>query len=357
MRARMSGLTDLVAEAFRTEDRGVDWRSGVAGAIAAVGPLAVGLAIDEPEAGFTATLGGLNAALCVPRGALRARVWWGVLAVTGQTGALVVAELAEAGDVALVALSFAWVLVWAFFRAAGPSGALLGFATSAVMVILAGIPSSAPLGDRLVWFTLGGVPGVALMIAARAGHPDTVPFGAAVLRAVRAAPLGDAALRGHALRLASAVAAGTVIYLAIGLRHGYWVPLTTLAILQPSEHGTRVRSVQRAAGTLAGAALIVAIVLVTDHRWPLVACAALAGFSLYALHERGYFWLVVLLTPTVLLMLSAVAFEGDDVALDRIADSTLGIVVGLAVAEIVRAVALRSRAPRTPATGGSGRRP
>ena len=36
----------------------------------------------------------------------------------------------------------------------------------------------------------------------------------------------------------------------IDLPHGYWVPLTTLAILQPTEHGTLVRSLQRAAGTV-----------------------------------------------------------------------------------------------------------
>src|SRR5829696_5871347 len=164
------------------------------------------------------------------------------------------------------------------------------------------------------------------MVLARARHAGAVPFGGAVLRKVGAAPLRDPALRAHAARLAVSVAAGTLLYVLLGIEHGYWLPLTTLAVLQPSEHGTRVRSVQRAAGTLAGAALIVAIVLVTDAPWPLVTCAAAGAFTLYALRERGYFWLVVLLTPTVLLMLSAVDFEGDTVALDRIADSTLGIV-------------------------------
>jgi uncharacterized membrane protein YccC len=188
------------------------------------------------------------------------------------------------------------------------------------------------------------------MVPARAGHHgEPVPYGGAVLRTVADAVRHDAALRGHALRLALSVSAGTALYVILGMEHGYWVPLTTLAILQPSEHGTRVRSVQRAAGTLAGAALIVAIVLVTDHRAPLVACAAVAGFTLYALRERGYFWLVVLLTPTVLLMLSAVDFEGDTVALDRVANSTLGIVIGLAVAELTRTLHARFRQARATA--------
>ena len=121
----MSATSDLVREAFRTEERRVDWRSGLAGALAAVGPLAIGLAVDEPVAGFTAAIGGLNAALCVPRADLRARLLWGSLAVLGSAAAVVVARAASKGDVRLALLSFAWVAVWAFFRAAGPSGALL----------------------------------------------------------------------------------------------------------------------------------------------------------------------------------------------------------------------------------------
>ena len=343
----MSVSWDLVREAFRIERRGVDWRSGLAGAAAAVGPLAVGLAIDEPVAGFTAAIGGLNTALCVPRAELRARLWWGSLAAVGGACALAVAGAARASDLRVVLLTLAWVAAWAFFRAAGPSGALLGFATSAVFVIFAGLPATAPLGDRLGWFALGAVPGLVLMVLARSGPQGSVPFGLGALQVVREAILHDHALRAHAVRLAVTVGAGSLLYRLADLPHGYWVPLTILAILQPTEHGTLVRSLQRAVGTLLAGGLIVLITLVTDHRWPLLACAAVAAFFLYALGERGYFWLVVLLTPTVLLMLSAVDFQGDTVALDRVGDSMLGIVIGLAVSELAIAGAWRRAARRS----------
>ena len=84
--------------------------------LAAIGPLAIGLAVDEPEAGFTAALGGLNTALCVPRAGLRARLWWGSLALLGGAGALALADAASGGDARLVLLSLVWV-------AAGPSSA------------------------------------------------------------------------------------------------------------------------------------------------------------------------------------------------------------------------------------------
>ena len=342
----MSAASDLVREAFRTKERRVDWRSGLAGAAAAVGPLAIGLAVDEPAAGFTASLGGLNVALCVPRADLRARLWWGSLAVLGQAVGVVVAGAASKGDARLVLLSVVWVAVWAFFRAAGPVGALLGFATSAVLVIFAGLPTSAPLDERLAWFALGAVAGLALMVLAR--RPErSIPVGLEALRTVRSALLHDYALRAYALRLAVAVGAGSLLYRLVDLPHGYWVPLTTLAILQPSEHGTLVRSLQRGAGTLLAVALIVGILLATDNPWPLIACAAATAFLLYAVDERGYFWLVVMLTPSVLLMISAVDFEGDTVALDRVAQTVVGIVIGLAFGELATAGA-RIRDARRP---------
>jgi hypothetical protein len=333
----MSASWDLMREAFRTERRGIDWRSGVAGALAAVGPLALGMAIDTPVAGLVAAVGGLNTVLCVPRTDLRARLWWGSLAVLGGAAALLLGGAGSHSDAGLVALTVVWVGFWAFFRAAGPTGAVLGFANSAVFVVMAGLPATASLGERVGWYALGAVPGLALMVAARRRWGRPVASGRAALQRVCAALFHDHVLRAHAMRLALAAGGGTLLYRLADLPHGYWVPLTTLAILQPTERGTLIRSVQRAAGTLVAAALILAVTLGTDERWPLLACAATTALLLYAIDERGYFWLVVLITPTALLMISAVDFQGDTVALDRVADSMVGIVIGLAIGEIAAA--------------------
>jgi fusaric acid resistance family protein len=333
----MSATSEIVREAFRTQERGLDWRSGLAGAVAAVGPLAIGVGIDRPAAGLTAAIGGLNTALCVPRADLRARAWWGSLAALGGVAALAAAGAANGSDASLIVVSLVWVAFWALFRADGPTGALTGFAIAAVFVILAGVPETAPLGQRVGWFALGAFPSLALMIVARRGSTRSPPVGRRALRAVRTALLHDTALQVHAVRLAVAVGAGTVIYRLADLPHGYWVPLTTLAIVQPTEHDTFLRSIQRSAGTLAAGALILAVTLATDHRWPLLALAAASAFLLYALDERGYFWLVLLITPTALLMFSTVDFQGDTVAVDRVGDSMLGIAIGLAIGELARA--------------------
>ena len=321
----------VLREAFQTQERGVDVRSGLAGALAVIAPLAIGIALDEQIAGVIASIGGLNAALCIPRADLKARIGWGSLCVLGGAGGLAVADAAGGSDVALVLATFAWVAVSGLLRAAGPTGAIVGFGTSAMLVVYAGLPISTPLDERLLWYAAGAVPGALVMIAARAGASGSMPAWQDVVRALHERPL-----LWHVLRLAVAVSAGTLVYRLADLPHGYWIPLTTLAVLQPDHHATDVRSIQRAAGTLVAALLVIVITVLTDQRWPFIACAGATAFLLYALRERGYFWLVVMVTPTALLMLSAVDFEGDTVAFDRVSNSLIGIVIGLAFAELAR---------------------
>lgn len=329
----MSTVAEIVRDAFQVEEEGLDWRSGIAGAVAAIGPLAIGIAAGDATTGFTASIGALNTALCIPRSALRARLWWGAAAMVGGCGSIALSQLVEDHTWSLLIATFAWVALWAFWRAARPIGALLGFATAAVFVIMSGLPGDpGDTGSQVAWYAIGSVAGLALMAAARRGT-YAPPIGRAALAAYGNAIRTDRTLAGHALRLAVAVTVGTLVYREIDLTHGYWIALTILAILQPDERATTVRVVQRAAGTLGGAAVILLITLVFDESWLLLCCGAASAFGLYALDHRSYFWLVVLLTPTVLFMLSAVQFQGDDVALDRVANSTLGIVIGFAIGE------------------------
>ena len=86
-----------------------------------------------------------------------------------------------------------------------------------------------------------------------------------------------------------------------------------------------MRAIQRAAGTLVGTALMALVAVVTGEEWAMVACQGLAAFGLFALFARGYFWLVVLLTPAALLTISAVDYQGVGVALQRAGWSALGI--------------------------------
>jgi uncharacterized membrane protein YccC len=232
----------------------------------------------------------------------------------------------------------------------------------AIYVIMNGIPAgSLDVGERVLWFALGSLAGVVLMVAAyaRDAPPRSAaraPLAAALIggaRRYRAALSGDALLRAHALRLASIVAATILAGQLLDLEHGYWIPLTILAVLQPEEHASSVRAVQRATGTLVGTVVIAALTILTGQQWLMIGAQACAAFGLFALFARGYFWLVVLLTPTALLTISAVDYQGDADALQRAAWSAVGIVLGLAIAELWwRLGPWVSEARATPERGG-----
>jgi hypothetical protein len=334
----------LWADAFRVERRGIDTLGGIAGAVATCGPLAVGIAVGEPEIGVVACFGGLNAALGVPRGPLRDRLGWGAGAALACSMSVALATAVQGSVAASAAVAFAWIGLSAFLRTFGRAGGLTGFVTGAIFVITNGLPAeSLDVGTRVLWFMLGSALGVVLLVAAYARdapppRKTATPLALVLLRGARqfrAAVVGDRLLGAHALRLASIVAFTTLLYQLLDLEHGYWVPLTVLAVLQPEEHASAVRAVQRATGTLVGTALIALVTIASGEEWLMVAGQGIAAFGLFALEARGYFWLVVLLTPTALLTISAVDYQGDAVALERAAWSAVGIVLGLAVGELV----------------------
>jgi Fusaric acid resistance protein-like len=334
----------LWTEAFRVERQGVDLSAGLAGAVASCLPLALGIAAGESEIGVVACFGGLNAALGVPRGVLRERLGWGTGASLACCVSVALATAVQDSVVASAAVAFAWIGLSTFLRTFGRNGALTGFVIGAIFVITNGLPAeSLDVGTRTLWFALGAVPGVVLMVAAYAHdapppRPAATPLRKVLVPGTRQfllALAGDALLRAHALRLASIVAATTLAYQLLELEHGYWVPLTVLAVLQPDEHASNVRALQRATGTLVGTALIALLTIATGEERLMVTAQGVAAFGLFALHARGYFWLVVLLTPTALLTISAVDYQGVAVAVERASWSALGIVLGLAIAELL----------------------
>jgi uncharacterized membrane protein YccC len=335
----------LWSESFRVERAGVDLVAGLAGGIATCAPLALGIALEEPAIGVVGCFGGLNAALAVPRGPLRERVGWGAGAALLCALAVALATVVQPSVAASVLAAFALVAVATSLRTFGPDGGLTGFVIGAIFTITNGIPAgSLDAGERTLWFIAGSAVGVVLMVLAYGRrHPldeeHAAPPLPAVLgdgaRRLRATFAHDRLLRAHALRLATVVAATTLLYRLLELEHGYWIPLTVLAVLQPDEHASRVRAVQRAVGTFVGTVAIALLTIASGEQWLMVVAQGLCACGLFALFARGYFWLVVLLTPTALLTISAVDYQGAGIAFERAGWSAAGIVTGLAIGELV----------------------
>jgi uncharacterized membrane protein YccC len=145
------------------------------------------------------------------------------------------------------------------------------------------------------------------------------------------ASLGTSSEAGrHALRLAAAAGGAEVIAQAAGLPHGYWAALTVLIVLRPDYGSTLQRGLQRAAGTVLGAALGVATVLLAHLGSDvLLVGIGVSLFAAYAVFPVNYLFFAVFLTDFVVVLLAVAGLPADQTALDRLIGTGVG--TGLAL--------------------------
>ncbi|WP_144156640.1 FUSC family protein [Paraburkholderia sp. BCC1885] len=135
----------------------------------------------------------------------------------------------------------------------------------------------------------------------------------------------------HAARVGVAVTAGFMIVRALHLPFGYWATMAILLILQPSIAATWPRSIERAAGSIAGGLLAAAIgfavhspIAISLIVFPLV-CATMA------LRPVSYSLFVLFLTPTFVLVADFATPGASELifALARLGNNVLGCSIAL----------------------------
>jgi uncharacterized membrane protein YccC len=147
--------------------------------------------------------------------------------------------------------------------------------------------------------------------------------------AIRAQLTPQSAIFRHAVRVAIVAAIGAAAIVWFGLRHGLWLPMAALVILQPDYGATFSRALERAGGTVAGAVLA-GILLETLHGTPMFDVAiGFLLFATFALLRRRYAWGVTFLTPLIILLLGISGPDPWADVVDRIADTLAG--AGLAI--------------------------
>jgi uncharacterized membrane protein YccC len=133
----------------------------------------------------------------------------------------------------------------------------------------------------------------------------------------------------HALRLAVIAGLAEALAVAADLLHGYWVTLTVLLVLRPDYSSTVYRGLQRAAGTLLGAGLGVATVLLGHFgAWALLTVLGISLFAAFAILTVNYLFFAVFLTDFIVVLLALAGLPADQTAADRL----LGTVIGAALA-------------------------
>jgi uncharacterized membrane protein YccC len=145
------------------------------------------------------------------------------------------------------------------------------------------------------------------------------------------ASLGTSSEAGrHALRLAAVTGLAEVIAQAAHLPHGYWAALTVLIVLRPDYGSTLYRGLQRAAGTVLGAGLGVATVLLGHlGTSALLIGVGISLFAAYAVFPVNYLFYAVFLTDFVVVLLALAGLPADQTALDRLLGTAVGTVLAL----------------------------
>jgi uncharacterized membrane protein YccC len=174
----------------------------------------------------------------------------------------------------------------------------------------------------------------------------------ALLGTIRAHCTFSSAIFRHALRVATAAAAGTALTLSLKLPHGIWLPMTTFVVLQPEFGSTLTRALQRTAGTIAGA-VIAGVALSELSGFALRLFLAALLFIAFFVHRRRHGLGITFLTPLIVLLITNSVGDPWVDTLVRVVDTIIGAVVGIGAGyvlwpqwERVRVPNLLSRAIR-----------
>ena len=122
------------------------------------------------------------------------------------------------------------------------------------------------------------------------------------LDAVQANWTMDSAMLRHTLRVTVVGMVDVIVMRAIHVNHGFWLPMTSIILLQPYSAGTTRKSVQRVTGTVLGgilAAILAAAIPSQAWMIPLITLLATLTVATFAVDYALYCFF---LTPTFVLL-------------------------------------------------------
>jgi uncharacterized membrane protein YccC len=150
------------------------------------------------------------------------------------------------------------------------------------------------------------------------------------------APIGPAAARVALGALVAGAAAGLLTHVT-GLGHPYWAAVSAVAVLQAASlRMSRQRALQRAAGTIAGLLIAGGAVALPGGPWLLVGEIVVAQVIAELLVIRNYALAMLAVTPLALLV-GELGHKSPPLDLigDRLVQTVLGCLLGLAAAAVV----------------------
>jgi uncharacterized membrane protein YccC len=134
------------------------------------------------------------------------------------------------------------------------------------------------------------------------GRSDGDAVEAGWMDALRANWTRQSVMMRHALRVAVVAGVDVVLIRAMNVRHGFWLAMTSIIVLQPYGSGTLRRSVQRVGGTIAGGVLAALLAAAVHSEGGIIAVITVTSVLTLATYAVDYAWYCFFLTPTFVLM-------------------------------------------------------
>ncbi len=143
---------------------------------------------------------------------------------------------------------------------------------------------------------------------------------------------------------------GVAVFKYFDLARGYWLPLTTLVVLQPDYGATRLRAVQRVLGTLGGSLAASFLLWLSLPSAVLLAALAATMFGFAFWLKRNYPVAVFFITLFVVLITEVSSKVTIAFTLERLAATAAGGLLALLAAQLFWPVWERQRFPALLAT-------
>ncbi len=202
--------------------------------------------------------------------------------------------------------------------------------------------------EYAVAFAIGGAAGAAVALArARKGAPEgvgaddieaeTTAAPPQTLPALLASPLGQfAILRG--IGLAVAVLLGFTFFPV----HPAWLAISSLIVMRPPTRRALVVGLQRSLGTGVGVIAAVALAGAIGENTPgLVILFLASAFLMMAVREVNYALFAMFVTAVVVYSQRILGADPAESGIDRLAETTLGVLIAFVVLGLTEALARR----------------
>lgn len=131
------------------------------------------------------------------------------------------------------------------------------------------------------------------------------------------------ALFRHAVRMSLLLCSSYAMIQLTGMKHGYWILLTSLFVCQPNYNATKNRLALRIIGTLAGIVIGLPVLWLVPTVQGQLLMIVISGVLFFAFRTVQYALATMFITLLVLLCFNLLG-EGYEVALPRIIDTLIG---------------------------------